>query len=117
VSLLARHFADRIGELNRLPSLDIDAAAIALLEAHAWPGKRDGATSVIEHAALLATEGADPCAHLPESIRSGASERDERSRGARPPARPRRSARRSAASSPRSRRATCAICSRTTGET
>jgi DNA-binding NtrC family response regulator len=81
VSLLARHFADRIGELNRLPSLDIDAAAIALLEAHAWPGNATELRSVIEHAALLATEGPIRAAHLPESIRSGASERDERSRG------------------------------------
>ncbi len=81
VPALARHFADRIGEANRLPGFEIEAPALAMLEAHTWPGNAAELRSAIEHAALLATDARIGLEHLPESIRNGASERTVRDSG------------------------------------
>ena len=82
VPALARHFADRIGEANRLPGFEIEPPALALLEAHTWPGNAAELRSAIEHAALLSTEARIGPEHLPESIRNGSLERTVRGAGA-----------------------------------
>ena len=96
IAVLARHFADRIAELNRLPALEIDGAALALLEAHPWPGNVAELRSTIEHAVLLATDSQITVEQLPEGIRGVPSAPGPRVGGGRsavPPA-PFRSAKR-----------------------
>jgi len=72
VPVLAKHFADRIGELNRLPAFEIESGALALLEAYPWPGNVAELRTAMEHAALLATEARIGPQHLPETIRGAA---------------------------------------------
>ncbi|HVI98625.1 MAG TPA: nitrogen regulation protein NR(I) [Sphingomonas sp.] len=55
VALLARHFLDRAAEAG-LPRKQLDAAAIALLEAHDWPGNVRELENVTRRMAVLSRD-------------------------------------------------------------
>ncbi len=55
VALLARHFLDRAAEAG-LPRKQLDAAAIALLEAHDWPGNVRELENITRRMAVLSRD-------------------------------------------------------------
>ncbi|HKQ62877.1 MAG TPA: sigma 54-interacting transcriptional regulator [Candidatus Polarisedimenticolaceae bacterium] len=70
VALLARHFLDRIAEINRLPPIQLEADALEALERHRWPGNVRELRHAIEHAAILAGDSRVRARDLPESLRA-----------------------------------------------
>jgi DNA-binding NtrC family response regulator len=81
VPLLARHFADTIGEVNRLPAFQFEDDALDALAAHPWPGNIAELRGAIEHAALLAADARIGARHLPEAVRDGGGAHRPRSTG------------------------------------
>ncbi len=81
VALLARHFADTIVEVNRLPAFEFDDEALSALDAYPWPGNVEELRAAIEHAALLASESRIGVEHLPEAVRDGGTPRRGRPAG------------------------------------
>jgi DNA-binding NtrC family response regulator len=69
IPLLARHFVQEIGEINRLPPIRLSPEALSLLERHHWPGNVQELRSAMELAAILARDGVIRPADLPDPIR------------------------------------------------
>jgi DNA-binding NtrC family response regulator len=69
---LARAFVEELRRLNGLPPIAIAGAALAALEAFAWPGNVRQLRSAIESALTLAQDGTLRVADLPEVVLGGA---------------------------------------------
>jgi DNA-binding NtrC family response regulator len=69
VAPLAREFAARIAEVNRIADLQFSPEAIAALEGHHWPGNVRELREAVEHAAILAIDGLIRPGDLPDTIR------------------------------------------------
>jgi DNA-binding NtrC family response regulator len=69
VALLAYHFLRRYGRNRERPLEEIEAEALALLEAHAWPGNVRELQNVVERACALADGPSMRVRDLPEHVR------------------------------------------------
>jgi transcriptional regulator with PAS, ATPase and Fis domain len=69
VALLAYHFLRRYGRNRERPLEEIEAEALALLEAHAWPGNVRELQNVVERACALADGPSMRGRDLPEHVR------------------------------------------------
>jgi len=66
---LARHFLARSTDAAAAGVVDIDGDAMALLEAHSWPGNARELRNAIERAAVIARGTAVALDDLPEAVR------------------------------------------------
>ena len=69
VALLAYHFLRRYGRNRERPLEEIDAEALAVLDAYAWPGNVRELQNVIERACVLADGPILGARDLPEHVR------------------------------------------------
>jgi DNA-binding NtrC family response regulator len=69
VALLARHFVDAIGEINRLPPMRLSPEALSLLERYHWPGNVQELRNAMELAVILARDEIIRPTDLPDRIR------------------------------------------------
>jgi len=78
IPLLARHFLDDCaGRYGVSGPVDIDAAAMAVLERHSWPGNIRELKNVIERAFVVAAPGTIGVAHLGLDDRDAPRDDDE----------------------------------------
>ena len=75
VPLLARHFLAPFGEPFGQHALQLSADAITVLERYRWPGNVRELRTVIERAALLATDGTVSARDLPLGVEVGGGAR------------------------------------------
>jgi len=57
IHLLARHFVDRICEINHLHTIEFTPDAVLLLQGYSWPGQVQELRSAVEHAVIQAVNG------------------------------------------------------------
>jgi DNA-binding NtrC family response regulator len=57
IHILARHFVDRICEINHLHPIEFTPDAVLLLEGYAWPGQVQELRNAVEHAVIQAVNG------------------------------------------------------------
>ena len=69
IPLLVAHFIDKVAAAQRKPVRQITAAAMALLEAHPWPGNIRELENAVERAMVLGTGEAIDVDALPAEIR------------------------------------------------
>jgi len=69
IALLARHFISTITEINHLQPIRISPNALHMLECYHWPGNVQELRNAVEHAVILAVDGAIRSRDLPDAIR------------------------------------------------